>query len=413
METVEIPNVLNINAIRSQFPILNQKVNGKPLIYFDNAASSQTPLAVINALNHFYARDHANIHRGIHTLAERSTTAYESTRKRLRSFINSNEVEEIVFTKGTTESINLVAQSWGFTNLNEGDEILISQLEHHSNIVPWQLIAEKTGATIKVIPINTKGEIILDDYRNLLSDRTKMVAINYISNSLGTINPIKTIIDQAHAAGAITMIDAAQAAPHKKIDVRNLNCDLLAFSSHKMYGPTGVGVLYGKRELLEAMPPYQGGGEMIRDVAFSGTTYNDIPYKFEAGTPNIGDVIALEAAMDFIEDLGYDNIHSHESELLSQASERLSQLDGFRAIGTSEEKASLLSFVIEGIHPYDLGQLLDARGIAVRTGHHCTQPLMDFFEIEGTVRASFSIYNTQEEIDYFCESLQEIVTKFR
>ena len=403
---------LNIKSIRSQFPVLDQEVNGKPLIYFDNAASSQTHSKVLESLKNFYERDHANIHRGIHTLAERSTTAYEETRKLVSRFINSNEVEEIIFTKGTTESINLVASSWGSIDLKEGDEIIISYLEHHSNIVPWQLIAQKTGAILKVIPINEKGEIILDEYRNLLSEKTKMVSVNYISNSLGTINPIKEIIDLAKNAGALTLIDAAQAAPHQQIDVQDLDCDFLAFSSHKMYGPTGVGILYGKREHLERIPPYQGGGEMIKDVSFEKTTFNDIPYKFEAGTPNIGDVIALKEAIIFMEDLGHESIQAQENDLLERGTEVLSKIDGVQLIGTADKKASVISFLVDGIHSYDIGQLLDARGIAVRTGHHCTQPLMDHFGIEGTIRASFSVYNTIEEIDYFCESLQRIVEKF-
>ncbi len=410
MEVVE--RSLDVKSIRAQFPILNQEVNGKPLVYFDNAASSQTVSKVVDALSHFYEKDHANIHRGIHTLAERSTTAYENTRKRVQSFINAGEVSEIIFTKGTTESINLVAHSWGSLNLRHGDEILISRLEHHSNIVPWQLIAEKTGAIIKVIPINNNGEILLNEYEELLNEKTKMVAVNYISNSLGTINPIHEIIKSARAKGSAVMIDAAQAAPHQKIDVQDLDCDFLAFSSHKMYGPTGVGILYGKRELLESIPPYQGGGEMIKDVSFNGTTYNEIPYKFEAGTPNIGDVIAFHEAMNFIEELGYEAIQAHEHQLLLHATKKLSTIPGLRIIGEAENKTSVLSFVVDGIHPYDIGQLLDAKGIAVRTGHHCTQPLMDFFGIEGTIRASFSVYNTIEEIDYFFESLQKIVSKF-
>jgi len=404
---------LDVLAIRRQFPVLDQEVNGKPLIYFDNAASSQTALEVIQSLTRFYEKDHANIHRGIHTLAERSTTAYENTRKKVQSFINAAEDAEIIFTKGTTESINLVAHSWGSVNLNQGDEILISQLEHHSNIVPWQLIAKRTGAIIKVIPINENGEILVDKYLELLCDRTKLVAVNYISNSLGIINPIQEIIDKAKSIGATTVIDAAQAAPHLQIDVQALDCDFLAFSSHKMYGPTGVGILYGKRTILESIPPYQGGGEMIKDVSFEGTTFNEIPYKFEAGTPNIGDVIAFKEAMNFIEELGYEEIQAHEHALLQHATNQLNQIDGLRIIGESDSKTSVLSFIVEGIHPYDIGQLLDARGIAVRTGHHCTQPLMDFFGIEGTIRASFSVYNTLEEIDYFCKSLKEIISKFR
>ena len=405
-------STFDINKVRSEFPVLEQEVNGKPLIYLDNAASSQTAKKVVDSLVQFYEKDHANIHRGIHTLAERSTKAFEETRERVHQFINSHEVDEIIFTKGTTESINLVAQSWGSAFLKEGDEILISQMEHHSNIVPWQLAAERTGAIIKVIPINHAGEIILEEYEKLLGPKTKLVAVNYVSNSLGTINPVKKIISVAQEFGVTTLIDAAQAAPHIKIDVQELDCDFLALSSHKMYGPTGVGVLYGKRELLESMPPYQGGGEMIKDVSFSGTTFNDLPYKFEAGTPNIGEVIAFKYAMDFIEDLGYENIQAYEHELLEYANEKLTAIPGFIPIGTAKDKASVISFLVQHVHQYDLGQFLDAKGIAVRTGHHCTQPLMDFMEIDGTVRASFAVYNTKEEIDVFSESLKSIVARF-
>lgn len=411
MEIVE--RMLDVQKIRKQFPVLSQQVNGKPLVYLDNAASSQTPSSVVEALTNFYEKDHANIHRGIHTLAERSTKAYEATRKEVQRFINSREVEEIVFTKGTTESINLVAHSWGSVHLSEGDEILISQLEHHSNIVPWQLIAKQTGAKIKVIPINQQGEIRMDKYRQMVSEKTKMVAFNYISNSLGTINPVAEIIEVAQSVGAATLLDAAQAAPHVKIDVQALDCDFLAFSSHKMYGPTGVGVLYGKRGQLEQIPPYQGGGEMIKDVSFEETTYNDIPYKFEAGTPNIADIIAFKEAMYFVTSMGYEEIQSHENDLLLHATQLLSSFDDLKIIGSGHHKASVLSFVIGSIHPYDVGQMLDAKGIAVRTGHHCTQPLMDFFGIEGTIRASFSVYNTMEEVDFFAASLKSIIKKFR
>ncbi|WP_462251050.1 aminotransferase class V-fold PLP-dependent enzyme [Ekhidna sp.] len=403
---------LDIQKIRDQFPVLDQEVNGKPLIYFDNAASSQTAKSVVDALVKFYEKDHANIHRGIHTLAERSTKDFEATRERVHKFINSAEADEIILTKGTTESINLVAHSWGTKFLKEGDEILISQLEHHSNIVPWQLAAERAGASIKVIPIDEHGDIIMDEFKKLLSNKTKLVAVNYISNSLGTINPVKEIIALAIENGATTLIDAAQAAPHVKIDVQALNCDFLALSSHKMYGPTGVGVLYGRRDLLEAMPPYQGGGEMIKDVSFNGTTYNDIPYKFEAGTPNIGEVIAFKYAMDFIDELGHENIQAYENELLEYANAKLELVPGFIPIGTAKKKASVISFLVKNVHPYDLGQLLDVKGIAVRTGHHCTQPLMDFLEIDGTVRASFAVYNTKEEIDTFCEALKNIAERF-
>ncbi len=405
-------STLDIQKIRKEFPVLHQEVNGKPLIYFDNAASSQTAKRVVDSLIQFYEKDHANIHRGIHTLAERSTKAFEETRERVHQFINSGEADEIIFTKGTTESINLVAQAWGSKFLKPDDEILISQLEHHSNIVPWQLAAERTGAIIKVIPINQKGEILIDEYKNMLSSKTKLVAVNYISNSLGTINPVKEIVAAAFDVGATTLIDAAQAAPHIKIDVQELNCDFLALSSHKMYGPTGVGILYGRRDILESMPPYQGGGEMIKDVSFNGTTFNDIPYKFEAGTPNIGEVIAFKYAMDFIDDLGHENIAAYEHELLDYANQKLKIIPGFIPFGTAQEKASVISFLIDKVHSYDLGQLLDARGIAVRTGHHCTQPLMDFLEIDGTVRASFAVYNTKEEIDIFCGALENIVKKF-
>ncbi|WP_316044843.1 cysteine desulfurase [Reichenbachiella agarivorans] len=408
-----VETALNIEEIRKEFPILHQQVNGKPLVYFDNAATSQKPQSVIDALTHYYNTDNANIHRGIHTLAERSTTAFENTRKAVAKFLNSREVEEIIFTKGTTEGINLVAATFGRKFIKDGDEIIISALEHHSNIVPWQILCEENGCTLKVIPVNDKGELLMDEYDKLLSDKTKLVSVNYISNALGTINPVKEIIDKAHKVGAKVLIDAAQAAPHATLDVQALDCDFLAFSAHKVYGPTGVGALYGKRDLLEAMPPYQGGGEMIKDVSFSGTTYNDIPYKFEAGTPNIGEVIALKAALDFVNELGLENIAAYEHELLEYANELLADVDGFIPVGTADNKASVISFLIEGVHPFDLGQILDAKGIAVRTGHHCAQPLMERFQIEGTVRASFSVYNTKEEIKYFVEALKAAIKMFK
>lgn len=404
---------LDIEAIRKQFPILHQEVNGKPLIYFDNAATSQKPQVVIDALTHYYNTDNANIHRGIHTLAERSTTAFEDTRKAVAAFLNANEPEEIIFTKGTTEGINLVASTFGRKFINEGDEIIVSGLEHHSNIVPWQMLCEEKGAILKVIPVNDKGELIISEYEKLLSDKTKLVSVNYISNALGTINPVQEIISKAHKFKAKVLIDAAQAAPHVKLDVQALDCDFLAFSAHKVYGPTGVGALYGKRSTLESMPPYQGGGEMIKEVSFKGTTYNDIPYKFEAGTPNIGEVIAFKAAIDFVEELTQEAIAQHEDDLMAYANELLRDVDGFQPIGTANKKASVISFLIEGVHPFDLGQLLDAKGIAVRTGHHCAQPLMDFFQIEGTVRASFSVYNTKEEIKAFAEALQSTIKMFK
>lgn len=404
--------LLDIQKIREEFPILHQEVNGNPLVYFDNAATSQKPKSVIKAINDYYTQDNANIHRGVHTLAERATNAFEATRKKAQQFLNSGEVEEIIFTKGTTESINLVASTFGRKFIKEGDEIIISTLEHHSNIVPWQLLCEEKGCTLKIIPINEAGEIIFEKYLELLNENTKLVAVNHISNSLGTINPVKEIIAKAHEIGAKVLIDGAQAAPHLPIDVQDLDADFYALSAHKVYGPTGMGLLYGKRELLEAMPPYQGGGEMIKDVHFSGTTFNDIPYKFEAGTPNIGEVIAFKAAMDFVDELGKENIIQHEQELLDYGMEQLSQIEQFKPIGTAQNKASVISFILEGIHPYDVGQLLDAKGIAVRTGHHCTQPLMDFYGIEGTIRASFSIYNTKEEIDALVDGLKSAIKLF-
>ena len=406
-------SLLNVQAIRAQFPVLHQDVNGKPLVYFDNAATSQTPNIVIKALSDYYTQDNANIHRGIHTLAERATTAYEETRTAAQTFISAREKEEIIFTKGTTEGINLIAQSYGRKFLKEGDEIIISEMEHHSNIVPWQILCQQTGAKLKVVPITDEGEIIIEEYQDLLSDRTKIVSIVYISNSLGTINPVKEMGQMAHDVGAIMVVDGAQAAPHGNIDVKDLNCDFLAMSAHKMYGPTGVGLLYGKRSLLEKMDPYQSGGEMINEVSFSGTTYNDIPYKFEAGTPNIADVIALKKAIEFMQDVGISNLQAYENELLNYGTVQLNQLDGFIPVGVAKKKASVISFNIDGVHPFDIGMWLDAKGIAVRTGHHCTQPLMDRFRIEGTVRASFAVYNTIEEIDALKTGLEEIIKKFR
>ncbi len=407
-----VTSTLDLAKIREEFPVLHQKINGKDLIYLDNAATSQKPKSVIDALTHYYENNNANIHRGIHSLAERATSDYENTRKSIQSFINSNESEEIVFTKGTTEGINLVAQAYGRKFLQEGDEILITGMEHHSNIVPWQIVAAQTGASLKVVPINEQGEMIWEEFDALLSEKTRIVSVVYISNSLGTINPVKEIIDKAHSVGAKVMLDGAQAAPHSKIDVQDLNCDFLAFSGHKMYGPTGMGVLYGKRQLLEKMDPYQGGGEMIKEVTFEGTTYNDIPYKFEAGTPNIGDVIAFRKAIEFMEGIGHEALLQQEHDLLAYGTSKLQAIDGFNPVGTATNKASVISFNLEGVHPFDLGMFLDAKGIAVRTGHHCTQPIMDRFGIEGTARASFAVYNTREEIDMLAEALKDILAKF-
>lgn len=409
---ISVTSELDLAKIRKEFPVLHQKVNGKNLIYMDNAATSQKPKSVIDALTNYYENNNANIHRGIHSLAERATSDYEATRKSIQKFINANELEEIVFTKGTTEGINLVAQAYGRKFLKEGDEILITGMEHHSNIVPWQIVASQTGATLKVVPINEHGEMIWEAFEALLSEKTKIVSMVYISNSLGTINPVKAIIEKAHAVGAKVMLDGAQAAPHSKLDVIDLNVDFLAFSGHKMYGPTGMGVLYGKRQLLEKMDPYQGGGEMIKEVTFEATTYNDIPYKFEAGTPNIGDVIAFKKAIEFMEEIGHEALLKQENDLLEYGTAKLQAVDGFQPVGTAKNKASVISFNLDGVHPFDLGMFLDAKGIAVRTGHHCTQPIMDHFGIEGTARASFAVYNTREEIDVLAEALQDIHGKF-
>lgn len=399
---------LDIEKLRGLFPILHQEVHGKPLVYFDNAATTQKPQAVIDALTGYYQHDNANIHRGAHALADRSTQYFESTREAVRDFIHAKEAAEIILTKGTTESINLVAATYGRKFIGEGDEIIISTLEHHSNIVPWQMLCQEKGAILKVIPINDAGEIEYEEFLKLLSERTKLVSIVHASNALGTINPVKEIIAKAHEVGAKVLLDGAQSTSHLTVDVQALDCDFLAFSAHKLYGPTGLGVLYGKREVLESMPPYQGGGEMIKEVSFDGTTYNEIPFKFEAGTPNIGDVIAFKKALDFVQDLGKDAIKAHEDELLQYAVEQLSEIKGFIPVGVAKDKVSVLSFCINGMHPFDVGVMLDARGIAVRTGHHCTQPLMKRLGLEGTVRASFAVYNTKSEIDVLADAVQKI-----
>ncbi|WP_200977329.1 cysteine desulfurase [Echinicola sp. 20G] len=399
---------LNIQNIREQFPVLDQEVNGKPLIYMDNAATTQKPKEVLEALSAYYTHDNSNIHRGAHTLADRATRAYERTRGLVKDFLNAAEEEEVIFTKGTTEGINLVASTFGRKFIKEGDEIIISTLEHHSNIVPWQMLCEEKGAILKVIPINEKGELLMDEFDKLLTNKTKLVSVVHASNALGTINPIEEIINKSHAVGAKVLIDGAQSSAHLDIDVQALNCDFFVMSAHKIYGPTGLGVLYGKREVLESMPPYQGGGEMIKEVTFEKTTYNEIPFKFEAGTPNIADVIAFQKAIEFVNKLGKENIRKHEENLLEYAAEQLSRIKGFIPVGTASKKVSVLSFLIEHMHPFDVGMMLDASGIAVRTGHHCTQPLMNRFEIEGTVRASFSVYNTKEEIERLIESVSKI-----
>jgi len=399
---------LNIEKIREDFPILKQKVHGKPLIYFDNAATSQKPKQVIDEIDYFYRNDNANIHRGVHRLSERATEEFEGAREKVREFLNAPKACEIIFVRGATEAINLVAQTYGRQNIKEGDEIIISTLEHHSNIVPWQILCEQTGAKLKVIPINQRGELVFEEYEKLLSPRTKFVAVGHISNSLGTINPIQNIIQKAHAQGAKVLIDGAQAAPHTKIDVQALDADFYAISGHKMYGPTGIGVLYGKESLLQEMPPYQGGGDMIRTVSFEKSTYNDLPYKFEAGTPDIAGGIGLGAAVDYLNELGLDRIAKYEHELLEHATSALEKISGLTIIGQAREKASVISFVMEGVHPHDIGTILDLKGIAIRTGHHCTMPLMKELKLPATARASFAFYNTPREIDVFAKALRGI-----
>jgi cysteine desulfurase/selenocysteine lyase len=406
---VSIAPLLDIQKIRKEFPVLHQLVNGKPLIYFDNAATNQKPKRVIDALTSYYEGYNANIHRGIHALAEKATRAYEDTREAMQRFINAANTEEVIFTSGVTGSINLVASSYGRAFLKAGDEIIVSGLEHHSNIVPWQMVCEEKKAILKVIPVTKIGELDMEAFSKLLSPKTKVVAVNHASNSLGTINPAKEIVRLAHEVGAVVLIDGAQAAAHLPIDVQDLDCDFYCISSHKMFGPTGTGIVYGKKELLEKMPPYMGGGEMIKDVRFAKTTFNDLPYKFEAGTPNIADVVALKEAVTFIDELGKENIAIHEDNLLKHLQERLKELPRVRLVGTSAHKVSVQSFIVEDIHHFDVGQMLDARGIAVRTGHHCTQPLMDSLGLEGTVRASFSVYNTIEEIDTLVEGLKKLI----
>ena len=391
--------MFDVEKIRSQFPILERKIRGKNFIYFDNAATTLKPKCVIDRVNLHYAQESANIHRGVHFLSEYGTMEYEKTRETVRAFLNAKESREIVFTKGTTDSINLVANGYALSKLRPGDEIMISTMEHHSNIVPWQLAAEKTGAKIVEIPINKDGDILIEEYNNLLNEKTKIVSIVAISNTLGTINPIKEMITMAHEVGAEVLVDGAQAVAHQEVDVQDLGCDYFVFSGHKLFGPTGIGVLFGKEELLDSLPPYQGGGDMIDRVTIQKTTYNELPFKFEAGTPNIAGGIALNEAVEFVNKIGLDEISKHEETLLEYASKKLTDIDGLTLIGTAKKKASVNSFIIEGVHPHDLGTLLDQQGIAVRTGHHCTQPLMDFYKIPATTRASYSIYNTTEEID--------------
>ncbi len=400
-----VESKFHVERIRKDFPILNREVNGKPLVYFDNAATSQTPQHVIDVIVDYYQRYNANIHRGVHSLSQEATDAYEQARIKIQKHFNSTKPHEVIFTSGTTHAINLVAN--GFTSMvTKGDEIVVSALEHHSNIVPWQMLCERTGAQLKVIPMNTDGELQMDEFHQLLSNKTKLVFCNHVSNALGTINPIKEIIDAAHNVGAAVLIDGAQAAPHIKADMQELDVDFYTVSAHKMCGPTGVGMLYGKEEWLEKLPPYQGGGEMIAEVTFEKTTYANLPHKFEAGTPNICGGIAFGAAIDYMNAIGFEAIASYEAGLLEYATEQLLQIDGLKIYGPQKDKASVISFNIEGIHPYDIGTILDKLGIAVRTGHHCAQPIMDFYQIPGTIRASFSFYNTKEEIDALVEGVK-------
>lgn len=395
---------LDIAQIRKDFPILNRKVNGNPLIYFDNAATSQTPKVVMDAIVDYYSNYNANIHRGVHALAQEATEAYEGARKKVQQFFNAAKSKEIIFTSGTTHGINLVAN--GFTQfINEGDEVLVSAMEHHSNIVPWQMLCQRTGAKLKVIPMNEEGELLMDKFQDLLSNKTRLVVCNHVSNALGTINPIEEIIVMAHAVGAAVLIDGAQSSPHIKVDVQKLDVDFYTASAHKLCGPTGIGMLYGKEEWLSKLPPYQGGGEMIAEVTFEKTTYADLPYKFEAGTPNICGGIAFGTALDYLTGIGLEVIEQYEHELLVYATESLLKIDGLEIYGTATDKTAVISFNIKGIHPYDIGTLLDKMGVAVRTGHHCAQPVMDYFQIPGTIRASFSFYNTKEEIDQFVQCL--------
>jgi cysteine desulfurase/selenocysteine lyase len=398
--------MFDVQKVRADFPILSQKVNGKPLVYFDNGATSQKPQVVIDAISKYYSEINANIHRGVHTLSQLATDAYEVSRNTIQNHLNAKHNHEIIFTSGTTFGINLVAN--GFASLlKAGDEVMVSALEHHSNIVPWQFLCERTGAKLVVIPMNEKGELILSEFDKLLSEKTKIVTVNHISNALGTVNPIEYIIKKAHGVGAAVLIDGAQATPHLRPDVQALDCDFYVFSGHKVCGPTGVGILYGKEEWLRKLPPYQGGGEMIAEVTFEKTTYADLPHKFEAGTPNIEGGIVLGTAIDYMNAIGFDNIAAYEQELLEYGTKRLQEIEGLTIFGTSENKASVISFNIEGIHPYDIGTIIDKLGIAVRTGHHCAQPIMNFFNIPGTIRASFAFYNTKEEIDIFVEAVKK------
>jgi cysteine desulfurase/selenocysteine lyase len=401
-----------VEKIRANFPILAEKIRGKDLVYLDNAATCQKPQAVIDSIVQLYSHDYANVHRGVHTLSQRSTDKFEGARTKVKDFINAASDKEIIFVRGATEAINLVAQTYGKAHINAGDEILITAMEHHANIVPWQMLCEQTGAVLKVAPINRQGELIYAEFEKLLSDKTKLVSVVHMSNALGTINPVNQIIAAAHAKGIPVMLDGAQAIPHMTVDVQELDCDFYVFSGHKLYGPTGVGVLYGKQVLLEAMPPYQGGGDMIRKVTFEHTEYNALPYKFEAGTPSIAEVIGLGAAIDYLNEIGMANIAAYEAELLAYATEKAKEIKGLSIIGEAEHKGAILSFVLDKIHPHDIGTMLDSLGIAIRAGHHCAMPVMDFFEVPATARASFAMYNTKEEIDFLMKGIVSLIEVF-
>jgi cysteine desulfurase/selenocysteine lyase len=403
----------DVQRYRRDFPILRRLVHGKPLVYLDNAATTQKPQAVIDRIVRYYTEENSNVHRGVHYLSEVATAEYERVRTTVKNFIHARSEKEIVFTRGTTEGINLVAQTWGRSNLRAGDEIVISAIEHHSNIVPWQMLCLEKQATLRIAPVNDAGEILIDEYAALLNKKTRLVAVGHASNALGTINPIRKMIGLAHEVGAVTVIDGAQGVPHLPIDVQDLDCDFYAFSGHKVYGPTGIGVLHGKEAILDSMPPYQGGGDMILSVTFEKTTYNALPYKFEAGTPDIAGVIGLGSALEYVSAIGLDNIGAHEHELLVDATNRLQTIDGLRIIGTAREKASVISFVLEGVHPHDIGTILDQEGIAIRTGHHCAQPLMMRFNVPATGRASYAFYNTRQETDALVAGLQKVVEVFR
>ncbi|MBL7127837.1 MAG: cysteine desulfurase [Ignavibacteria bacterium] len=407
-----IKKIFDVEKIRKDFPILSTEVYGKPLVYLDNAATTQKPQCLLDTIEQYYKGINSNIHRGVHFLSEKATTNYEESRVKIRDFLNAKSTNEIIFVRGTTEAINLVASSYGNKNIKEGDEIILSMLEHHSNIVPWQLLCERTGAKIKVIPINNKGELIIEEYEKLITDRTRFVSVVHISNSLGTINPVKKIVRIAHERNIPVLLDGAQAAPHIKIDIQDIGCDFYAISGHKVFGPTGVGVLYGKENLLDSMPPYQGGGDMIETVTFEKTTYAELPHKFEAGTPNIAGAIAFGSVLNYVNKIGFDNILKHENDLMEYANEILDSIDDLRIIGTAKEKSSVISFLLGDIHPYDTGTILDRLGIAVRTGIHCTQPVMDRFGIPGTVRASFAFYNTKYDIDMLVRGIKKVIDMF-